>query len=187
MDVHATNATDVASIAYREGGMVDVDLRSGDLSYFRRRFDPRETQEVRLYLHDGDDSATVTGTASSRIVVRVVGGNGSNTLTDYTTLGAAQMYDTGRVRGVSYGPDSLQDTLFDRRPWVNDTGVFRPPSPDAGAGFRPIAGVDGGSGLGFVPQVGLSWIRYGFGREPTRRASGSRPNTRPGLTDSAFH
>ena len=166
VDVHATNAADVASILYRDGGMVDVDLRSGAVSYFRRRFDPRETNEVRVYLHDGDDSATVTGTTSSRIVVRVIGGNGTNTLTDASALGAARMYDAGRVRGVSYGPDSLQDTLFNRRPRVKDTGAFQPPAPDAGSGFMPLGGVGGGSGLGFVPQVGVSWIRYGFGREP---------------------
>ena len=128
VDIHATNAADVASIVYGEGGIVDVGLRSGNVSYFRRRFDPRETNEVRVYLHDGDDSATVTGTATSRIVVRVVGGNGSNALTDATTLGIARMYDAGHVSGVSYGPDSLQDTLFNRRPWVRDTGAFRPPS-----------------------------------------------------------
>ena len=166
VDVHATNAPDVASIVYRDGGTVDLDLRSGDVAYFRRRFDPRETKEVRVYLHDGNDSATVTGTASSRIVVRVIGGNGSNTLTDSTTLGVARLYDTGRVTGVSYGPDSLQDTLFNRRPWVRDTGAFQPPTPDAGTGFRPMAGFGGGSGLGFVPQVGLSWTRYGFARQP---------------------
>ena len=166
VDIHATNAADVASIAYRDRGIVEVDLRSGDVSYLRRRFDPRETNEVRVYLHDGDDSATVTGTTSSRIVVRVIGGNGTNTLTDSTALGIVRMYDAGRVRGVSYGPDSLQDTLFNRRPWVKDTGAFQPPAPDAGTGFRPMAGLGGGSGLGFVPQVGVSWIRYGFGREP---------------------
>jgi hypothetical protein len=98
--------------------------------------------------------------------VRVIGGNGTNTLTDASALGAARMYDAGRVRGVSYGPDSLQDTLFNRRPRVKDTGAFQPPAPDAGSGFMPLGGVGGGSGLGFVPQVGVSWIRYGFGREP---------------------
>jgi hypothetical protein len=60
----------------------------------------------------------------------------------------------------------LRDTLLNRRPWVNDTGSFRPPSPDFGSTFKPTAGFGGGSGLGIVPQLGLSWVRYGFGHEP---------------------
>jgi len=166
VDVHATNAADVAAITYRDDGTVDVTVRSAAETYYSRRFDPRETREVRVYLHDGDDSTIVTGTGASRLIVRVVGGNGLNTVTDSSTRHLTRMYDVGQVRGVSYGPDSLQDTLFNRRPWVNDTGAFRPPSPDMGSQIRPIAGLAGGSGLGFVPQLGLSWTRYGFAREP---------------------
>ncbi len=167
VDVHATDAADLASITYRPGGAVEIDIRSGDGgSYFRRRFDPRETKEVRIYLHDGDDSASVRGTARSPIVVRVIGGNGSNALADSTSRRLTRSYDIGRVRGVSYGPDSLRDTLFSRRPWVNDTGSSRPPAPDHGSRLKPTAGLGGGSGLGIVPQLGLSWTRYGFGREP---------------------
>jgi hypothetical protein len=166
VDIHATDAADVATITYRDGGFVDVDLQSGATRYLRRRFDPRETREVRVYLHDGDDAAIIRGDVRSAIVMRVVGGNGANTLIDSTAHRLTRLYDRGNVRGVSYGPDSLRDTLLNRRPWVNDTGSFRPPSPDFASDFKPTAGFGGGSGLGIVSQLGVSWIRYGFEREP---------------------
>jgi hypothetical protein len=166
VDVQATSGADFTTVTYRDGGFVDVDLRSGAARYFRRRFDPRETREIRVYLHDGDDSAVVTGNSRSGIVVRVVGGNGLNTLIDSTRHRLTRFYDRGRVRGVSYGPVALRDTLLDRRPWVDDTGSFRPPSPDYASSVTPTAGVGGGSGLGLVPRLGIGWTQYGFGREP---------------------
>ena len=166
VDVHATDVTDHAAVTYLDDRRVRVALSASGETYFDRTFESHDTREVRVYLHDGDDSATVRGDAESRIVVRVIGGNGDNALRDSTARQQTRLYDRGRTRGIAYGPDSLRDTLFDRRPWVNDTGAVRPPSVDFGSRVRPIAGFDGGSGLGIVPQIGVSWARSGFGREP---------------------
>ena len=44
-----------------DGGAVEVRLSLADsslaASYFDRRFDPKETEEIRLYLYDGDDQS----------------------------------------------------------------------------------------------------------------------------------
>lgn len=168
VDVHATDAADQATITYHDGGLVDVQLQTGnEAPYFRRRFDARETAEVRLYLHNGDDEAVVRGSASRGLRVRVIGGNGTNQLAD-SSRGSrlARLYDVGRVMGISYGPDSGRDTLFDRRPWVKDTGEYEPPNRDYGSRRTPTADLAGGSGLGFVPQVGMTWTRYGFRKYP---------------------
>jgi outer membrane protein assembly factor BamA len=111
----------------------------------------------------------VRGNAPYGLRVRVVGGNGNNQLTDSSSMRGgrrASLYDVGQVSGISYGPDSLRDTLFNRRPWVNDTGSFEPPPRDYGRRFTPTAGFGGGSGLGFVPQVGVQWTNYGFRNFP---------------------
>jgi hypothetical protein len=170
VEVHATDADDKATLTYETGGLVDVQLRAGEgAPYYHRRFDPRETSEVRVYLHDGDDSALVRGDVASRIRVRVVGGNGTNEMVNSSRVArsaAPRFYDRSRVTGMYYGPDSSRDTLFSRRPWVkNDTGTLAPPSPDFGRRFAPSVGF-GTGGLGLVPRVGLRWIRYGFRREP---------------------
>src|SRR5690606_30198116 len=63
VDVHATDEEDLALVERHDDGTVTVELREdsgddldGDL-YFRRRFDPDETNEVRIYLHGDDDRA----------------------------------------------------------------------------------------------------------------------------------
>jgi hypothetical protein len=169
VEVHATDRNDRATVTYLPGGLVDVAAQSGnDAPYYHRRFDPRETKEVRVYLHDGDDSAVVRGDATSNVNVRVIGGNGTNTLVDSSHVAGkhrARLYDLGHVSGYWYGPDSARDTLFNRRPWVNDTGVVEPPSQDQGAAIKPVLGF-GTGGLGLVPRVGARWMRYGFRKEP---------------------
>ena len=169
VDVHATDAPDHATVTYLPGGVVDVQLQAeGKEPYYHRRFDPRETAEVRVYLHDGDDSAVVKGDVTSNIRVRVVGGNGTNRLVDSSHVargGRPRLYDVGYASGFYYGPDSMRDSLFSRRPWVNDTGVVAYPSKDYGTSLTPVAGF-GTGGLGFVPRVGVRWTKYGFRHEP---------------------
>jgi hypothetical protein len=155
-------------VTYLPGGVVDVAVQSNSATpYYHRRFDPRGTKEVRVYLHNGDDTAVVRGDVTSNVKVRVIGGNGTNTLADSSTWQAARarLHDAGTVSGYWYGPDSSRDTLFNRRPWVRDTGVVRPPSQDYGSGFKPVVGF-GTGGLGLVPRVGVRWMRYGFRQEP---------------------
>src|SRR5678815_1456013 len=136
VEVHATDRNDRATVTYLPGGLVDVAVGSGsDTPYFHRRFDPRQTKEVRVYLHDGDDSAVVRGDVTSNVKVRVIGGNGTNSLADSSRVASrhrARLYDLGHVSGIYYGPDSSRDTLFSRRPWVNDTGAVQYPSKDYG-------------------------------------------------------
>ncbi len=169
VEVHATDANDRATVTYLPGGLVDVAVQSGsDRPYYHRRFDPRETKEVRVYLHNGDDTAVVRGDVTSNVKVRVIGGNGTNTLVDSSHVSgraSARLYDVGRVSGYWYGPDSARDTLLSRRPWVKDTGVVRPPSQDYGSAIKPVFGF-GTGGLGLVPRVGARWMRYGFRHEP---------------------
>ena len=80
--LHATDKSEVAT-AERGEGQVTVTLREADKQepYFRRRFNADETREIRVYLHDGDDVATVTGSPSAAAIrVRLIGGNGNNRL-----------------------------------------------------------------------------------------------------------
>jgi hypothetical protein len=169
VEVHATDANDRATVTYLPGGAVDVAVLSGKgTPYYHRRFDPRETKEVRVYLHNGDDTAVVRGDVASKVKVRVIGGNGTNTLVDSSHVAGrsrARLYDAGTVSGYWYGPDSSTDTLFSRRPWVRDTGVVRAPGQDYGSGFKPVFGF-GTGGLGLVPRTGVRWMQYGFRHEP---------------------
>ena len=160
VDVHASDETESARIT-REPGAVRVQVTAGGTVRLDRRFVDGETSEIRLYLHGGDDSATVTGSGSS-IVVRVVGGNGRNQLTGETRARYTRLYDNGDVDDVRYGRDSL----FDRRPWVREFGHLVPPTRDRGTKLGPAVGFTIDGDLGFVPRLGVNRYRYAFGHHP---------------------
>lgn len=166
VDVHATDAGERLLVTRIDERFVDVQLSSarGEISYYRR-FDSTETREVRIYLHGGDDTALVTGAASSGIPVWVVGGNGTNHLVDsllVTGSPGARFYDAGHASGISYGP---ADTLFDRRPWVPGTSPPAPPGPDRGQSLRPDVSFSYGD-LDFLFGVGVTMSRFGFRKRP---------------------
>jgi hypothetical protein len=166
-EVHGTDEADRATITRGADGGVEVKLQDGDdAPYFERRFVPGETREIRVYLHGGDDRATISGDSPDGIVVRVIGGNGNNTLTDSATVGGrrhrAVLYDVGPVSGLEYEPDSA----FNRRPWIAAYGTRVPPQRDEGVIYKPTFSVKTGRGLGIVPQIGMRRTEYGFRRMP---------------------
>ena len=169
-DIHGTDGAEQATITRMEDGKVEVRITPrGGAPSFDRRFDLRETSEIRLYLHGGDDSALVTGHAHRSIPIWIIGGNGANVLADSSRVDRrddrARRYDDGQVSGVSYGPD----TLFNRRPWVRDGGRMVPAFQDRGRRTGAIANVGGDRGLGAIPRLGIVSYQYGFGRRPYER------------------
>lgn len=164
--IHATDSADRASIVRRSDGLVDVRLDSKGKTYFTRRFDPRETVELLVYLHGGNDTAVVTGAAEKSILVRVIGGNGTNTLIDSSTVGGhahpTRLYDQGTVTGVSYGAD----TAYDRRPWEPLGDTLVPHLPDEGGSVSPVVSLSEHRNIGITPRLGIKKYSYGFSKRP---------------------
>jgi len=171
-DIHTTDAAEKAIIEHRSDGTVAVRLRSGAAPpHLVRHFDPAVTQEIRLYLHEGADTAVVTGNADKGILVRVIGGNGSNVLIDSSTSRAAHVrfYDAGKVDWIRYPTDSFKShKVFNRRPLLPAYGQLLPAQRDYGQSLRPTFGIKTGRDLGLVPQVGIVRTQYGFRTIPYR-------------------
>ena len=177
-DIHGTDADENATVVRSGNGFVDVSIQSGNRApHFQRRYDLRETSEIRLYLHGGDDAAVVRGDVDYSIPVRIVGGNGTNTLVDSSRVGGRQhptyLYEMGTVRGVRYDGDSLDKReidesmlRFNRRPWALAYGDLAPPQKDRGTSTSPIGSIGSGHGLGVVAGIGISRKKYGFRRVP---------------------
>jgi hypothetical protein len=113
VDLHATDASDRATVTRVDDRYVDVCLESEDgRPYFRRRFDSRETQEIRLYLHGGDDNAVVTGHVSHSIPIRIVGGNGVNRVIDSSTVDGRRnptdLFDAVQAADLEYSADQRE-------------------------------------------------------------------------------
>ncbi|MEO5903447.1 MAG: hypothetical protein ABIQ55_05480, partial [Gemmatimonadaceae bacterium] len=180
VDVQGTDADDKADIRRNADGSVDVKLSSGKEGvYSSRRFLPSETREIRVYLHDGDDKATVTGSSPSSIHTLVIGGNGDNTLVDRSSVGGdrhpTHFLDEGMRTGVSYAVDSqaakinVADEMnhrYNRRPWLAAYDTLIPPQRDYGSSVKPTGKINTGRGLGLVPKIGFSRYTYGFRHVP---------------------
>jgi len=179
-DIHGTDADDQATVVRSGEGLVDVRIQSGNSApYFERRFDLNETKEIRIYLHGGDDRATVDGNVRRSIPVRIIGGNGTNTFVDQSTVGGkrnpTRFYDAGAVQDVKYAKDTVDEKInidnafnhsFNRRPWVRAYGELIPPLTDNGTKVRPVLGLHSQRGLGPYPVVGLARYSYGFRKVP---------------------
>lgn len=165
------DATDVAERAeverFPDGGVelriyARKDAEGVATPHFRRRFVAEETEEVRLDLHGGDDTAVVRGHGGRGITLRVIGGGGDDVLAD-STGGAGRsriaFYDArGENRFVTTGGATV-----DRREYDEPKGAPR----DRGRSstlFSPWAGWV--SNLGPVIGGGPQVTRYGFRRDP---------------------
>jgi hypothetical protein len=162
VQVNGTDSSDRATIIRSADGSVDVRLESGGTRFYSRRFRPDETREILVYLHDGDDTAVVTGHADESIVVRVIGGNGNNVFADSSTVGGhsrpTHFYDAGPTSGISYGAD----TLFERLPWERQKDKLGPAVPNYGSDIRPHVGLNDPRTLGLTPLLGFTRYTYGF-------------------------
>ena len=151
---------DGSVITTSAGGIANRD------AFYSRTFLPSETKEVRLYANGGDDIAVVRGAAVGDIVVRVIGGEGNDTLADSAGMGT-HLYDAeGTNQLLTSG-----GTHIDTRPWkpLEREEGFRWDTdwrPDWGGtkGLSPVFDYNTGSGL--IVGVGHRTRQYGFRRLP---------------------
>jgi hypothetical protein len=179
-DIHGSDSDDQATVVRAGEGIVDVRIQSGKGDpYFARRFNVDETTEIRIYLHGGNDRATVEGGVRKSIPVRIIGGNGTNTFTDLSTVGGkrnpTRFYDAGTVEGLKYAKDTVDEKRnlddafnrrFNRRPWIRAYGTLIPPQTDNGSTMRYEPSVHSQRGIGIYPTIGVTRYGYGFRTVP---------------------
>ncbi len=166
VDVYMTNQSERVEAKRLGNGDMDVTVRIGggdgaaSTPYFHRVFDGNETEEVRFYALDGNDTVVVAGGGNGPRA-RVVGGNGNDTL-DASGAGNAQLSDAeGQNRAI--------DAKYDDRPYT-------PPPPPKNAPWIPprdwtreswgIPWVSYGSDLGVFLGYGIYTQGYGFRKSP---------------------
>jgi hypothetical protein len=153
VDVRGSDQADVAHARNLEDGSLELTLGPADgVPYFKRRFVPSETDEVRLYLNGGDDRLVETG-GKGRIKVRVMGGAGNDSLDDSQGGGSDLRDSEGRntfVRGsgtsVREKPWSNPKPLEDG-PWLEPRNYGRWTAPIVMAWWEPDQDVIFGGGF----------------------------------------
>ncbi|MEO8199550.1 MAG: BamA/TamA family outer membrane protein [Gemmatimonadota bacterium] len=170
VDLNGTDGPDRLRVDRIADDTVHVRLQGAEgAPYFDRHFVRSDTREIRVYLHGGNDQALVRGDVNASIPVRVIGGNGTNRLVDSSRVGGkihpTRLYDQGETTGIRYGPD----TMFSRRPWIEERGKLVSPTRDRESHLSPILGFAFDDDFGFVPRIGVNYYQYGFGHRPYAR------------------
>ena len=183
VEVHGTDERDVAEVERLGGGRVSVRLSADGATapYYRRTFDGRETEEIRVYLHGGDDRLVVRGAARSGRgpLLRVIGGGGDDELTDSSRAGGTKFYDDrGNNRFVRGPGTSVSRRHYDEPP--RDTSTLGRPR-DWGSRWMPLTWVGYSPDVGLFVGGGASGTGYDFRRLPYN----SRVRVRAGYATAA--
>jgi len=168
VDIHATDERDVVDIERLGGGRVSVRLSADGATapYYRRTFDGRETEEIRVYLHGGDDRLVVRGAARSGggPLLRVIGGGGDDELVDSSRTGRTKFYDDrGNNRFVKGPGTSVDRGHYDEPP--RDTSTLGRPR-DWGSRWLPLTWVAYSPDFGLFVGAGAAGTGYDFRRLP---------------------
>lgn len=166
VDVQATDRSEVVSVARGEDGSLEVaiGLADGSAPWYRRRFLPDETREVRLHLQGGDDRVVRTGGAGGPIRVRVVAGQGQTRVDD----------SAGGGTDVWKGPGPLEvqpgsGTKVRSEAWVNPAPVegapwLEPRSFGAWTGGEAVVAYS--ADVDFLLGYSLTRTAWGFRTDP---------------------
>jgi hypothetical protein len=167
VDVHGSNLGDVAFIHYLSGDEVEVriSLAGEEEPYYARRFHDDETEEIRIYLHGGEDRLLVEGEDEVDVKIHVVGGDG------------ADVVEASKDTDVDYWDPSRSDRVRGdvdvRTKAYTDPGLKRPnetvpwvPSRDFGRFTRPLAAFGFHPDAGLVVGGGIDSTDYGFRKVP---------------------
>jgi hypothetical protein len=171
-EIQASDKPERVEVARGAGGTLDVAIypakaKAADAApLFRRRFDRRDTKEVRLYLHGGDDVVHVGGDGGGTPLLRVIGGGGDDRVTDSARAGRTRLYDS---RGANQTGGSRKVPV-DRRPWndfeMSDSTPY--PPRDWGGFWRVLPWFSAGPEVGLFLGAGLARYDFGFRKQPYR-------------------
>lgn len=170
VNIHGTNRDEVAHVQRGDDGSVEVTLRldeEGAEPYYHRRFEPKETKHVRLYLHGGNDRVVSEGPTKGRIRVLVVGGPGDDVVDD-SRSGKTRVIDFEGRNEVVKG----KGTRVDTRPWENsfpsETNPWLEPR-DFGSWWQSAGYVWWEEDIGLYLNAGFNYTKWGFRKLPHDR------------------
>ena len=176
VEVQATDAAEIVTLRRVDGG-VDLTVALAakpEAPYIHRTFDPRETRELRVYLHGGDDRL-VNEAGRGEIRLRVMTGAGRD-LVDDARGGGAEVWTGDGTTQIERGPGTSEKS----QQWVNRSPVEGAPWREPrNTGSWKQFGPKGFWAPDLGPVVGLdaTFKSWGFRQEPSPMSTSSRRST----------
>jgi hypothetical protein len=167
VDVHATDQPEVVTLVRGADDSMEITIAAGEgnaAPWFRRRFLPDETDEVRVYLHGGNDRVVRTGPAGGPVHVRVIAGGGQDAVDDSRSGGTDVWTDKGEAKVQRGDGTQVRGNAWTNPAPVKDAPWLEPRS----YGHWTI----GGAIFSYHPDVelilgyGLTRTTWGFRTQP---------------------
>jgi hypothetical protein len=124
---------------------------------YQRMFVNEETKEIRLYGFGGDDKFNITGKTGKGILIRVIGGNGTDSVIDNSTVEGGsdktKLYDNNESTfssGAELKRHISQDSL--KNNYTKNLFKYDWIAPKLAPGYNPDDGVYIGGGIIFKKQ-----------------------------------
>jgi hypothetical protein len=164
VDLEATDKDELVSVTRDDGRTTTIALarRDGDGSvdapYFQRRFDHRDTKEVRIHLAGGDDRVVIRGPGGGGVRLRVLADGGADSVADSSRGGRVKLYAPDANDGAAPGGGVAVDrSAYDPRPVAVRNWGDR---------WLSQSWFASGPDLGVFLGTGVAFTRYGFRHDP---------------------
>jgi hypothetical protein len=160
VDLQATDASEMVSVERTDDGRAEIAVATTDAPdrpYLRRRFDRKETSEVRIYLHGGDDRVILRGGGGGPRI-RVIAGGGHDAVADSAKGGSVNFYATDK-----------NDSVLPGRHVSTSRKRYAPPDTaqrDWGDRWRSLLWMTVGPDVGLFAGGGATYTRFGFRKDP---------------------
>jgi hypothetical protein len=164
VDLEATDKDEVVTVTRADGRYTTIALARRDKDgvveapYLERRFDHRDTKEVRIHLANGDDRVMIGGPGGGGVRLRVLADGGADSVADSSRGGRVKLYAPDGNDGVAPG----------RGVAVNHS-VYEPRAKsvrDWGDRWLTQTWFASGPDLGVFLGSGVAFTRYGFRHDP---------------------
>jgi hypothetical protein len=164
VDLEGTDKDELVTVTREDGRFTTITAAkrdkdgSVDAPYFQRRFDHRDTKEVRIHLVEGDDRVVIHGPGGGGVRLRVLADGGADSVADSSRGGRVKLY----------APDGNDATAPGHGVTVDRSTYDPHPTAIRNWGDRWLSQTWFASGpdLGIFLGTGVAFTRYGFRHDP---------------------
>ncbi|HSE68556.1 MAG TPA: BamA/TamA family outer membrane protein, partial [Gemmatimonadales bacterium] len=158
-DLYGSRGDDTVIAVRREDGRLDV----SETGRFQASFDPKQTDEVRLYLLEGNDQVVVRGEGNKGPKL-VIGGGPGDVLVDSTEAGRVVVHNSEDVSIQTSGKVKREKDPLELPTFTDTTRLDPPPIKRQKISFAPW--LDLNSDLGLFIGGGPVFTNYDYGYDP---------------------